>query len=355
MNVCLLCLSRSSDHSEPTDLSKPGVRSTSSEDTSVTADAQPPDSGGGDQCPAPPPDFKKIRLVDRDPDRSDEASGSTDLLIHKAFHQHQQASPPVFFPGLGATYRGSPLVSAWSYPALVAAEMTPTSVSPPAQTQQVRSRPPGSGPDPAGDPRPTRGTDPPAVVRRRNDTCEYCGKVFKNCSNLTVHRRSHTGEKPYRCAVCAYACAQSSKLTRHMKTHGGTGRVGPILDRPTAGGGAYRCRFCDVPFGQLSSLDRHIRLSHPTTDSSAVDDGFAPGPTPTGAAGPQGSSGAPSDDATDESLSISPPGSPPHGEADHGATHEILTTHVEQPLTTPSDEPEVLSQPSSATAALSTS
>ena len=33
------------------------------------------------------------------------------------------------------------------------------------------------------------------IIRRdrRNDTCEYCGKVFKNCSNLTVHRRSHTG------------------------------------------------------------------------------------------------------------------------------------------------------------------
>ena len=30
--------------------------------------------------------------------------------------------------------------------------------------------------------------------RARNDTCEYCGKVFKNCSNLTVHRRSHTGD-----------------------------------------------------------------------------------------------------------------------------------------------------------------
>jgi hypothetical protein len=35
----------------------------------------------------------------------------------------------------------------------------------------------------------------PPVKResKRNDTCEYCGKVFKNCSNLTVHRRSHTG------------------------------------------------------------------------------------------------------------------------------------------------------------------
>jgi hypothetical protein len=35
----------------------------------------------------------------------------------------------------------------------------------------------------------------PRLIKRdrRNDTCEYCGKVFKNCSNLTVHRRSHTG------------------------------------------------------------------------------------------------------------------------------------------------------------------
>ena len=44
--------------------------------------------------------------------------------------------------------------------------------------------------------------------------------MFKNCSNLTVHRRSHTGEKPYKCPHCHYACAQSSKITRHLKTHG---------------------------------------------------------------------------------------------------------------------------------------
>lgn len=82
---------------------------------------------------------------------------------------------------------------------------------------------------------------------KRNDTCEYCGKVFKNCSNLTVHRRSHTGEKPYKCELCSYACAQSSKLTRHMKTHGRTGKD------------VYRCRFCDMPFSVPSTLEKHMR------------------------------------------------------------------------------------------------
>ena len=82
---------------------------------------------------------------------------------------------------------------------------------------------------------------------RRNDTCEYCGKVFKNCSNLTVHRRSHTGEKPYKCELCSYACAQSSKLTRHMKTHGRMGKD------------VYKCRFCDMPFSVPSTLEKHMR------------------------------------------------------------------------------------------------
>lgn len=84
-------------------------------------------------------------------------------------------------------------------------------------------------------------------TRTRNDTCEYCGKVFKNCSNLTVHRRSHTGEKPYKCELCSYACAQSSKLTRHMKTHGRSGKD------------VYRCRFCEMPFSVPSTLEKHMR------------------------------------------------------------------------------------------------
>ncbi|XP_078493555.1 zinc finger protein ZF(C2H2)-80 isoform X2 [Ciona intestinalis] len=84
----------------------------------------------------------------------------------------------------------------------------------------------------------------------RNDTCQYCGKVFKNTSNLTVHRRMHTGERPYKCRLCDYACAQSSKLTRHMRTHGLNGRD------------VYRCEICGMPFSVYSTLEKHVKKQH---------------------------------------------------------------------------------------------
>ncbi|XP_058596241.1 B-cell lymphoma/leukemia 11B isoform X4 [Neofelis nebulosa] len=98
-----------------------------------------------------------------------------------------------------------------------------------------------------GGPGPGR---PSSKEGRRSDTCEYCGKVFKNCSNLTVHRRSHTGERPYKCELCNYACAQSSKLTRHMKTHGQIGKE------------VYRCDICQMPFSVYSTLEKHMKKWH---------------------------------------------------------------------------------------------
>ncbi|KAJ8280761.1 hypothetical protein GJAV_G00058690 [Gymnothorax javanicus] len=94
--------------------------------------------------------------------------------------------------------------------------------------------------------------------KKREEACEFCGKRFRNSSNLTVHRRSHTGERPYRCGLCNYACAQSSKLTRHMKTHGVRG------SRP-----AYLCQLCQVPFTVYATLEKHLKKAHGLSHADA--------------------------------------------------------------------------------------
>ncbi|XP_028320672.1 zinc finger protein 296 [Gouania willdenowi] len=93
--------------------------------------------------------------------------------------------------------------------------------------------------------------------KKKDEACEFCGKRFRNSSNLTVHRRSHTGERPYRCGLCSYACAQSSKLTRHMKTHGAHGTKASFL-----------CQLCSVPFTVYATLEKHLKKVHGLSHAS---------------------------------------------------------------------------------------
>ncbi|KAH8390816.1 hypothetical protein KR200_002206 [Drosophila serrata] len=75
--------------------------------------------------------------------------------------------------------------------------------------------------------------------------CEFCAMAFPRSSDLQCHRRTHTGERPHVCTVCQKGFARSYKLQQHMRIHSG--------ERP------YKCTYCEKSFTQSNDLTLHIR------------------------------------------------------------------------------------------------
>lgn len=49
--------------------------------------------------------------------------------------------------------------------------------------------------------------------------CTVCNRGFLNKSNIKVHLRTHTGEKPFRCETCNKAFRQKAHLLKHYQIH----------------------------------------------------------------------------------------------------------------------------------------
>lgn len=53
------------------------------------------------------------------------------------------------------------------------------------------------------------------AAKKRMYVCPFCGHIFSCSSNLSRHKRVHTGDKPYKCAHCGAAFSNSSNRRKH--------------------------------------------------------------------------------------------------------------------------------------------
>ncbi|XP_022824744.1 zinc finger protein 718-like isoform X1 [Spodoptera litura] len=81
---------------------------------------------------------------------------------------------------------------------------------------------------------------------QKNCVCDICGKMFTCNALLVMHKRTHFGERPYKCSQCDKACFTAFDLRVHQQKHSDT--------RP------FPCNICSKAFKRKEALERHLKI-----------------------------------------------------------------------------------------------